>query len=166
MCEAGRDQHLLRDCDRARRVERGARDDVLQRLPLAVLHRDVVGAVELAPVVDADDVRVLQAGRGGRLAPEALHELLILRKPRVQQFHRHLATEVRVLGAVHVGHSSRAELAQDAIAAVDHRPLGDHRSSSCMTCFAIGAATVPPWPVVLSTVTAIATRASARERTR
>ena len=27
-----------------------------------------------------------------------------------------------------------------------------------MTCFAIGAATVPPWPVVLSTVTAIATR--------
>jgi len=36
--------------------------------PVEVLHRDVVGPVPLAAVVDADDVLVLQAGGARRLA--------------------------------------------------------------------------------------------------
>ena len=47
--------------------------------PLEVLHGDVVGALGLAPVVDLDDVGVVEAGRAARLAAEALHELLVVR---------------------------------------------------------------------------------------
>ena len=43
-------------------------------------------------------------------------------------------------------------------------PRVTHRSSDSITCLAIGAATVPPWPVVRSTVTAIATRGSLDRR--
>ena len=56
-----------------------------------VLHRDVVGAVELAAVVDADDVRVLKAGRRLGLAAEALDELVVLGEALVQQLQRHPA---------------------------------------------------------------------------
>ena len=48
--------------------------------PGEVLHRDVVGVVELAAVVDADDVGVLQPGRGLGLAAEALDEPGVLRR--------------------------------------------------------------------------------------
>ena len=51
---------------------------VLERAPLEVLHRDVVGAVPLAAVVDGDDVLVLEAGGARGLAAEALDELVVL----------------------------------------------------------------------------------------
>ena len=84
-------------------------DELLERAALEVLHRDVVGAVPLAAVEDADDVRVLQAGGAGRLAPEALDELVVLGEAAVQELQRDLAAELRVLGAVDVGHAARAE---------------------------------------------------------
>ena len=49
-------------------------DQVAQRSALDVLHHDEVGARLLAPVVDGDDVGVVQVGGGLRLAPEALDE--------------------------------------------------------------------------------------------
>ena len=49
-------------------------DHVAERLAVDVLHDDEGGVVLLAPVVDRDDVRVVQAGGGLRLAPEALDE--------------------------------------------------------------------------------------------
>ena len=52
-----------------------ALDQLLERRALDVLHRDVVGAVDLAAVEDADDVRVLEPGRRRGLAAEALDEL-------------------------------------------------------------------------------------------
>ena len=77
---------------------------------LEVLHRDVVGAVPLAAVVDATTtLRVLQAGGAGRLAAEALDELVVLGEAAVQQLQRDLAPELQVLGAVDVGHAARAE---------------------------------------------------------
>ena len=53
-------------------------DQLLQRAPLQVLHRDVVGAVELAAIEDGDHVGVLQAGGRLGLAAEALDELVVL----------------------------------------------------------------------------------------
>ena len=95
MREARRHQDLLGDRDRTGRVERGfARDHLLERGALAVLHRDVVGAVELAAVIDPDDVRMLKPGRRGGLAAEALDELLVLREARMQQLDRDLAPEM------------------------------------------------------------------------
>ena len=61
---------------------------LLERAPLEVLHRDVVGAVPLAAVVDRHDVLVLQAGGGGRLAAEALDELLVLGEAAVEELQR------------------------------------------------------------------------------
>ena len=76
--EAGGQQDLLGDADRVEGIERAVLDDdLLERAALEVLHRDVVGAVPLAAVVDADDVRVLQARRGGGLAPEPLARRLV-----------------------------------------------------------------------------------------
>ncbi len=93
--------------------------------PAQVLHRDVVGAVVLAAVVDADHVRVLQAGGGRGLAAEALDELVVLGEAAVQHLERDLAAEVGVLGAVDVGHPARADPVDDPVAAVDERVVGD-----------------------------------------
>jgi hypothetical protein len=59
--EARRPEHLLGDLDRAlRRQRRLLADDRIERAPLEQLHRNVVGAIPLAAVVDADDVGVTE----------------------------------------------------------------------------------------------------------
>ena len=58
-------------------VEAGV-DQLLQRAALEVLHRDVVGAVDVAAVEDGDDVGVLEARGGLGLAAEPLDELAVL----------------------------------------------------------------------------------------
>ena len=69
-------QQLEGDAHRLARVVAAlAADVVLERLALDVLHDDVVGAVDRAPVVDVDDVGVVDAGGGLGLAAEALDEL-------------------------------------------------------------------------------------------
>ena len=101
--EAERREDLARVVDRDRHRQRAARDDqLLQRPPLDVLHRDVVGALGLAAVVDRDDVRVREAGRVRRLAAEALDELLVVRVPVVEDLDRDAAAELLILGEVHV----------------------------------------------------------------
>ena len=117
-------QDLDRDVDRPRRgrAAPSLADELLERAPVEVLHRDVVGAVPLAAVEDADDVRVLQAGGARGLAAEALDELGVLGEAAVEQLERDLAAELRVLGAVDVGHPARAEPA--------HAP-GSGRRSAC-----------------------------------
>jgi hypothetical protein len=120
--EARRFEDLDREVDRADRIERRLlADQLLQRPPRQVLHRDVVGAVEGAAVVDADDVRMLQPRGGLGLAAEALDETGILGKPAVQQLQRHLAPELQVLGEEHIGHPARAEPGDDLVAAIDDR---------------------------------------------
>ena len=106
--------------------ERHARDDqLLERPSLEVLHRDVVGALGLAPVVDRDDVRVGERSRVLRLPAEALDELLVVRMPVVEDLDRDPPAELLVLREVDVRHPSRAELAENVIAPVEERP--DHR---------------------------------------
>ena len=119
---AGGAQDLQHDVDRRLRRRRAAlADDVLERAPADQLHRDVVGAVPLAAVEDADDAGVLQARRAGRLAPEALDERDVLGQVAVEQLERDAAPELLVLGLVDVGHPAGAELGDDLVAAVDHR---------------------------------------------
>ena len=93
MSEPGSYQDALGKLDRASRVKRGlTRDDLLQGNAIAELHRDVVGTVELAAVVDAHHVRVLESGRCGGLATKALHELVVLGKTPVEQLERDVTT--------------------------------------------------------------------------
>ena len=118
--EAERGEDLARVVDRDRDRAEAARDDqLLERPPLEVLHRDVVGALGLAAVVDRDDVRVREPGCVLRLAPEALDELLVVRVAVVEDLDRDAAAELLVLGEVDVRHPARAELARDAVAPVE-----------------------------------------------
>ena len=96
--------------------------ELLERASLEELHRDVVGAVPLAAVEHLHDVGVLQAGGRRRLAAEALDELVVLGEAPVQHLQRDLAAELRVLGAVHVGHPAGADARHDLVAAVDDSP--------------------------------------------
>ena len=108
------------DGDRDRRA--AAREDqLLQRAPVEVLHRDVVGALGLAAVVDRDDVLLREARCVLGLAAEALDELLVTRVPVVEDLDRDAAPELLVLGEVDVRHAARAELAHDAVALVEQR---------------------------------------------
>ncbi len=96
-------------------------DQLLQRPAGDVLHRDVVRAVVSTAVVDADDVRVLQAGGGLGFAPKTLHEAGVLGEAPVQQLECDLAAQLLVLGEVHVGHPTRAEARDDLVAMVNKR---------------------------------------------
>ena len=100
-------------------------DQLLQRAALQVLHRDVVGAVDVAAVEDGDDVRVLEAGGRLGLAAEALDELAVLGEAPVQHLERDAALQVRVLGQPDVRHPARADPAQQPVAAVDRASLAD-----------------------------------------
>ena len=120
--ETERRQDLARVVDRDP-DRRGAtcNEELLQRPPLDVLHRDVVRALGLAAVVDRDDVRVGEAGGVPRLAAEALDELLVARVPVVEDLDCHAPAQLLVGSEIDVRHPARAELAGDLVAAVEER---------------------------------------------
>ena len=115
VAQRGEDLSRVRDRDR-HRARPARHDQLLQRPALDVLHHDVVRALGDAPVVDRDDVGVRQPGGVGRLAAEALDELLVVRVALVEDLHRDAAAELLVLGEPDVGHPARAELALEAVA--------------------------------------------------
>ena len=141
------------EVDRADGVQRRlVLDELLERAAVEVLHRDVVGAVPLAAVVDRDDVLVLEPGGVRRLAAEALDELLVLGEARVEELQRDAC------GRAGGPRRSRRRpcrpsraACSDAVAAVDDRVPACQRRSLCSSsshdsCLAIGAATSPPKP--------------------
>ena len=118
--EAQRREDLARVVDRDPERRRAARDEqLLQRPPLDVLHRDVVRPLGLAAVVDRDDARMREPGGVLRLAAEALDELLVAGVPVVEDLDRDAAAELLVGGEVDVRHPARAELPDDQVAPVE-----------------------------------------------
>ena len=162
--EARRAQNLLGELNRTLgRQWRLLAHDRVERSPVEVLHRDVVGPAPLSAVVDVDDVRVRERGRTRGLAAEALDELLVLREPLVQQLDGDAPAELGVLCAVDLGHPTGADARDHAVASVDDRPGRDlvphppPLSRTSRTALAIGAAMLPPKPFSwCSSVTAIA----------
>ena len=77
-------------------------------------------------------VRVRQPGGVGRLAPEPLDELVVVRVALVEDLHRDAATELLVLREVDVGHPATAELPADPVAGGEERSvervLGGHEN--------------------------------------
>ncbi len=78
--------------------------DVAQRLAFDVLHDDEVRAVLLTPVVDADDVGMVEGRRAVRLATEAFDEARVAGELGEQDLHRDEPVEDLVAGEVDVGH--------------------------------------------------------------
>ena len=119
--EVERREQLHADEDRLVAAQAAAAaDEVLERLALHVLHDDVVRAVDLAPVVDADEVLLVEAGRGLGLAAEALDEGGVVQVPLQQHLDGDVAAEREVLAQIHVGHAAAADLAHHAVPAADH----------------------------------------------
>ena len=68
----------------------------------------------------------LDAGRGARLAAEALDGLRVLRGAAVQQLEGQLVAGARVLDDVHDAHTAAPELAHDPV------PRGDERRNGVL----------------------------------
>ena len=80
----------------------------------------------LPDVVDGADVRVIQRGRGARLAPESLQCVRSRGSAIGQELEGDGPPEARVLGAVDDAHAAAAELLEDVIVrdrAADHLGL-------------------------------------------
>ena len=120
--EPQRREDLPRVVDGDRHGRRPALEDqLLERLAVEVLHRDVVRPLGLAAVVDRDDVRVREARGVLRLVPEARDELVVAGVAVVEDLDRDAPAQLLVLREVDVRHSARAELAHDAVAPVEER---------------------------------------------
>ncbi len=115
---------LGRDAHRVRRGETFVRlQDLAQRLAGDVLHHDEGGVVLLAPVVDRDDVRVVESGRGLRLASEAFDVGGVRRELGKEHLHRDAPVEQSVVSEVHVGHAAVADLLAQLVAVREARQV-------------------------------------------
>ena len=120
--EAERREDLARVIDRdAERRWAAGDEQLLERSPLDVLHRDVVRPLRVAAVVDRDDARVREPGGVLRLAAEALDELLVARVPVVEDLDRDAPSELLVRGEIDVRHPTGAQLPDDQVAPVEER---------------------------------------------
>ena len=94
-----------------------------------VRHRDVLDAVDLAEVVNADDVLVRHLTREQQLALEAPLDFRSRRRIRhhlrTDHFDRDGNAQLRVPGLVHRAHAADAEQTNDVIAGAER--LADHQ---------------------------------------
>ncbi len=97
-----------------------------QRLAFHERHRQVLDAVDLAEVVDADDVLVGDLARQHELALEALLELLrrgrVRLRGRTDHLDRHRDAELVIERLIDGAHAAGAEQLQDRVARVDLLP--------------------------------------------
>ena len=111
---------LAADVDRAVGTQAAvAPQDRGQVLALDELHGEVEHPVDLAGVVDGDDVRVLERGRDPRLAREALAEALRLGEVGRDDLDGGAALEVEVLRAIDHAHPAAADPLLDPVSRDD-----------------------------------------------
>ena len=104
--------------------QRPGRDNLGQRLPLDVLHRDERLAPVFADIEDEDDVRMAQARRRSRLSGESLAELLVVPQ---QQLDRDVSIEPRIPRAVQDAHTALPDATEDFVSA-DDRGVAAHQA--------------------------------------
>ena len=111
---------LAQDGDGALRRQRSAKQPLLQRLALHVLHDDQQGVVVGRRVEDRDHVGVVQRCAQASLAAEAGQG--VLRAGGRQALERHQATEALVFGQQNAGpHTARAESLEHAVPAAKNQ---------------------------------------------
>src|SRR5882672_4529289 len=114
---------------------------LVQRTAFQKLHRYVGDVALLADVVDADDVRVVQPGRGFRLEQKALSDLAhdVFGQRGVKRLDGHFALAERIGCAVDRSQGTAAEFGQQAVAsersgfhAGSERPLPPFWVGACL----------------------------------
>jgi hypothetical protein len=80
-------------------------------------HGDVEAAVDLADVVDGDDVGVVEACCGARLAAEPLVEVGVFSEAGEQHLQRHHPIDGGVISAPHLAHSTLTQQLDQLVAA-------------------------------------------------
>ena len=136
-----RGAHLLEDVDGARERHRALRELARERDADEVLHDEIELALfRLADVVDVDDVRVIDAVGGARLAEHPRAEVRLAAEVRADQLERDDAVDEDVTGAIDDAHAAFAGARLEPVAtgddASEHRVLrlrdvarGVHQSS-------------------------------------
>ena len=118
--------HGLGDLDGPLRHDAATAGQIVgERLRIHVLHDDEVDAVVGAGVVHGDQVGMVQACRGLRLAAEPRHEVRIAGVLGGQHLHGHGSAQDRVGALEHGGHAPPAELGLDLVPATEEH-LGGH----------------------------------------
>ena len=117
--EADPVRDIDRDADRVAGAEGAAAlDPLFQRAPWEMLHHDERQTVDLADVVDGDDVRVGELRECARFLHEELTELAVGRGGGVEDLDRHLAVERCVLGEVDLRRATGPDGLDDPVAAL------------------------------------------------
>ena len=79
-------------------------------------HREIDAAVDVARVVDRDDVRVLERHHELRLAREALAEAIVARQGRRDELERNRPLQAQVVRPVDDAHPAAADQLLDPVA--------------------------------------------------
>ena len=116
-----------RPCDlqgkiyRLRRVQRAMLLEILlERDAVDQLHDNVFHVIGAAHIVYSDDVRMAQLGDRLRFRLEAAAELLVFRKLRPHDLHRHIAVETVAHRFIYNRHAAAANELYELIPAVEH----------------------------------------------
>src|SRR5262249_11395251 len=92
-------------------------NELAQRPPLDVFHREIRRLVYRAHVVDRDDVGMVQRGGGARLLLEPLSPRSVRGNRGGKDLHRDLPAKPRVPRLPHFSHSARANRREDFVRA-------------------------------------------------
>jgi uncharacterized membrane protein YidH (DUF202 family) len=118
--------------DRLADWQRAAAQALAQGFALEQFGNDVRRTVVRPNVVNRNNVGMVQARRGARLLLETPLAVRVIAKVRGQNLYRDIAAQTRVPGAVHLAHSSGADLLNHFVWA-DLRSAGNaHRLNSAL----------------------------------
>jgi hypothetical protein len=91
-----------------------------ERFTLEVRHNQIQQSVRgLAQPQDGTNIRMVQAGGDGGLAPEALDRSRVARKPRYQDLHGDRASGAYLRCLVDIRHPTFAQFARDLVSLVE-----------------------------------------------
>ena len=95
-------------------------EQLAQALAFDELHDHGLAAVLFEDVVHGDDVRVVETGRGDRLASESFGDDRVGGQRGLEPLDGHLAIERQVDGEPHLGHAALRELTLQLVSPGDH----------------------------------------------
>ncbi len=103
------------DLEQPIHFHRLARDQVLQRRAVEILHHDERMPVLLADLMNRANVRVVQSGSGARLAAKAFEGLRVAHNIIWQELQRYEAAKLSILGLIDNAHPSAAKFLNNAV---------------------------------------------------